>query len=195
MDVKRAVLSGQISSVNLNNKVDEWCEKMAMSGTYVHHAWFEMAAQMLDSDVVIVPLHAFPGNPCHIISAGLLGHDGYGRDVRHGKNVPLFIGKYCNMTCLKLVIVLSFNENLSLSGYFEEEKHSDGHFQSIIPYRDSVILQLLRDQGGPDVAEILELPPYSGQYITVFFLYFYHIKCLIRFLFFMYVLYSYKNYS
>ena len=70
---------------------------------------------------------------------------------------------------------LSKTPDCTLSGYFEEEKHSDGHFQSIVPYRDSVILQLLRDQGGPDVAEILELPPYSGQYITVFILYFYHV--------------------
>ena len=92
MDVKRAVVTGQISPVNLNNKVDEWCEKMARSGTFVDHTWFEMAAQILDSDVVVISLHP-TGDPCHVIPAGLLSHDGYG-EVRHGRNFPIFIGKH-----------------------------------------------------------------------------------------------------
>ena len=77
--------------------------------------------------------------------------------------------------------------NFSYLGYFEDEKHSAGHFQSIVPFRDSVILQLLRDQGGPDVAEILHFrTENSGQYISVLFLNFNYIKRLIRFFFFMY---------
>ena len=153
MDVKRAVLSGQISPVNLNNKVDEWCEKMAMSGTYVDHTWFEMAAQMLDSDVVIVPLHAFPGNPCHIISAGLLGHDGYGRDVRHGKNVPIFIGKYCSMTCLKLLIVhfqVTLKKKSILMDIFSQLYHTETlSFSNCFVIRE--VLMLLRSLSCPHI--------------------------------------------
>ena len=93
MDVRRAVNSGQMSPANLNNKVDEWCESMARKGRFVDHTWFEMAAMMLDCDVCVIPLHPLPGNPCHIIPAGILCHDEYG-EVRHGRNLPIFIGKY-----------------------------------------------------------------------------------------------------
>ena len=141
MDVRRAVISGRMSSANLNNNADEWCESMARKGRFVDHTWFEMAAEMLDCDVCVIPLHPLPSNPCHIIQAGLLDHNGYG-ELRHGRNLPIFIG------------------------YFEDDKHSAGHFQSIVPYRHSEILQLIRDQGGPDVAQILDLPNNSGQHIS-----------------------------
>ena len=171
MDVKRAVFTGQMSPANLNNKVEEWSEKMAVSGTFVDHTWFEMAAQMLDSDVVVIPLHAAEGDPCHIIPAGLLCHSGYGA-VRHGQNLPIFIGNCCNIIIVIIIIII-----IILSGYFEDDKHSDGHFQSVVPFQDSAILQQLRDQGGPDVAAILDLPQYTGQYIPVLFHNFDHIKC------------------
>ena len=47
----------------------------------------------------------------------------------------------------------------------------------MVPFRDSTILQKLRDQGGLDVASILELPQYSGQYIPVLCHKFHNIKC------------------
>ena len=90
MDMKRAVASGKICS-SLFVDVDEWVTKMSKSGVFVDHLWMEMAAQILDVDVVIVPFHRLPSGPCHIKPAGLLANSGVG-DVYHGKNLPIFIG-------------------------------------------------------------------------------------------------------
>ena len=43
------------------------------------------------------------------------------------------------------------------SGYFEEEFHNSGHYQSVVPIQDSEILRVFREGGGVDVAEMLDL--------------------------------------
>ena len=92
---------------------------------------------ILDSDIVVVSLHGNTSGPCQIIRAGLLDPRS-GFQARPGKNVPIFVG------------------------YFEDEKkHKDGHFQSIMPFRDSEILDMVKSDGGVDVAQRLNLqrPP------------------------------------
>ena len=89
IDVKRAVRSGHLAPIQLNNNPDEWCVKMARVGTFTDHTFLEMAAKMLNTDIVILPLHAIStGDPFHLISAGLLGDGG------RGKYVPIFIGNH-----------------------------------------------------------------------------------------------------
>ena len=64
-----------------------WFQDMARSGKFVDHMWFEMAAEVLERDIVLIPLHPQNnGDLFHIISAGLLSGSG------RGSNVPIFIG-------------------------------------------------------------------------------------------------------
>ena len=44
------------------------------------------------------------------------------------------------------------------AGYFEDELHGAGHYQSVVPTRDSEILQVFKEGGGVDVADMLHLP-------------------------------------
>ena len=89
MEVRRALRSGHLDPSLLNNKPDEWCRSMARRGVWVDHSFLEMAAQYLDRDIVILPLHPLPrGQLYHLISAGLLNGGGRGR------NAPCFIGNY-----------------------------------------------------------------------------------------------------
>ena len=71
-----------------------------------------------------------------LIKAGILDPRS-GLQARPGKNDPIFVG------------------------YFEDEKHKDGNFQSIMPFRDSEILDMVKSEGGVDVAQRLNLhrPP------------------------------------
>ena len=126
--MRRALDSGLIVPIQVGNDPDDWCDSMDRDGTYTDHTFFEMSAKVLDSDIVIVPLHGTPDNPCHVIRAGLLGNGGRGR------NPPIFIG------------------------YFEEVEHSAGHFQSLMPFRDGPILDIVKNDGGIDVAELNNLP-------------------------------------
>ena len=127
-EVRRALDSGIIVPIQVGNDPDDWCDSMDRDGTYTDHTFFEMSAKVLDSDIVIVHLHGTPDNPCHVIRAGLLGNGGRGR------NPPIFIG------------------------YFEEVEHSAGHFQSLMPFRDGPILDIVKNDGGIDVAELNNLP-------------------------------------
>ena len=126
--MRAALDSGIIVPIQVGNDPDDWCDSMDRDGTYTDHTFFEMSAKVLDSDIVIVPLHGTPDNPCHVIRAGLLGNGGRGR------NPPIFIG------------------------YFEEVEHSAGHFQSLMPFRDGPILDIVKNDGGIDVAELNNLP-------------------------------------
>ena len=128
-EVKKAVDDGILALVQVDNDVNDWCDRMELEGTYVDHTFIEMSARILDSDIVVVSLHG----PSHMIRAGLL--DGKSGQIRPGKNLPIFIG------------------------YFEDEKHTAGHFQSLMPFRDSDILDMVKADGGVDSAEILDLPP------------------------------------
>ena len=66
-----------------------WFQDMAKSGIYVDHMFLEMAAEVLERDIVVIPLHSQNnGDLFHVISAGLL--TGGGR----GENVPIFLGKF-----------------------------------------------------------------------------------------------------
>ncbi len=48
----------------------------------------------------------------------------------------------------------------------EEGYYRAGHFQSIVPTRPSEILTIIKEEGGFDVAEFLELVDH-GEFITV----------------------------
>ena len=99
MEVKKAIRSGQLCPSILNFKVVEWCQKMTRKGTWVDHSWLEMAAQYLDRDIVILPLHPLPGGEMyHLISAGLLSGNGRGR------NAPIFIGNYVILKVIMKII-------------------------------------------------------------------------------------------
>ena len=92
MEVRRALRSGQLCPSILNFRQDEWCRNMVKRDTWVDHSWLEMAAQYLDRDIVVIPLHTLPGGQrYHLISAGLLSGNG------RGKNPPCFIGNYSNI--------------------------------------------------------------------------------------------------
>ena len=132
-EVKKAVDDGILALVQVDNNVNDWCDRMELEGTYVDHTFIEMSARILDSDIVVVSLHGNATGPSHMIRAGLL--DGKQGQIRPGKNLPIFIG------------------------YFEDERHTDGHFQSLMPFRDSDILDMVKADGGVDAAEILDLPP------------------------------------
>ena len=130
-DVRRALDDGILALVQVGNNVDDWCERMVQDGTYVDHTFMEMSARILNSDIVVVSLHGNASGPCHVIRAGLL--DGRQGKAKPGKNVPIFVG------------------------YFDDDKHTAGHFQSIMPFRDSEILNMVNSEGGVDVAERLNL--------------------------------------
>ena len=130
-EVGRALDSGTMDPVQVGNNPDEWFESMAKDGTYVNHTFIEMAALILDSDIVVVPLHGTDSLPCHIIRAGLLSNGG------RGKNCPIFLG------------------------YFEDDRHTAGHFQSLMPFEDSAILDMVKNDDGVDVAQLLQLPARS----------------------------------
>ena len=132
-EVKKAVDDGILALVQVDNDVNDWCDRMELEGTYVDHTFIEMSARVLDSDIVVVSLHGNATGPSHMIRAGLL--DGKLGQIRPGKNLPIFIG------------------------YFEDEKHTAGHFQSLMPFRDSDILDMVKADGGIDAAEVLDLPP------------------------------------
>ena len=51
------------------------------------------------------------------------------------------------------------------SVYFEEGYYQAGHFQSIVPTRNSRILNMIKEKGGFDVAEFLEFD--NGEFYTV----------------------------
>ena len=82
--------SGRISPINFpRSKPEMWFQDMAKSGIYVDHMFLEMAAEVLERDIVVIPLHSQNnGDLFHVISAGLL--TGGGR----GENVPIFLGKF-----------------------------------------------------------------------------------------------------
>ena len=89
MEVRKAIRSGQLCPSYFNYKPDEWCQKMRKRDAWVDHSWLEMAAQYLDRDIVIIPLHTLAsGELYHLISAGLLSGQGRGR------NDPIFISNY-----------------------------------------------------------------------------------------------------
>ena len=127
--VWRALDDGSLVPLQVGNNVDDWCQRMFRDGTYVDLTFFEMSASVLDSDIAVVSLHGNASSSCHVIRAGLL--DGRHGQARSGKNFPIFVG------------------------YFKDEKHKSGHFQSITPYRDSEILDMVKNDGGFDVAEQL----------------------------------------
>ena len=52
------------------------------------------------------------------------------------------------------------------SVYFEESCYRKGHFQSIIPIRNSVTLEAIKDAGGFNVAEHYNFP-LLGEFNTV----------------------------
>ena len=84
-----------------------WFQDMARSGKFVDHMWFEMAAEVLERDIVLIPLHPQNnGDLFHIISAGLLSGSG------RGSNVPIFIG---NCQAIVLWAWLNVIQGLSLS--------------------------------------------------------------------------------
>ena len=147
-----------------------WFQDMAKSGIYVDHMFLEMAAEVLERDIVVIPLHSQNnGDLFHVISAGLL--TGGGR----GENVPIFLGKlpkfYFGILYFSEHEIVDVNQGLSIStaiylstiaGYFEDNLHTAGHFQSVTPVRDSDILRDFKMHGGVDVAEMLRLPRESG---------------------------------
>ena len=132
-EVSKAVDEGILDKIQVSNDVDEWCVRMERDGSYVDHTFIEMTARILDSDIVVVSLHGNAMGPGHVIRAGLLDGTESAR-ARPGKNVPIFIG------------------------YFEDELHTAGHFQSLMPFRDSEILDMVKSDGGVNTAEILHLP-------------------------------------
>ena len=90
MEVRKAIRSGQLCPSILNFEHEKWCQEMAKRGKWVDHSWLEMAAQYLNRDIVIIPLHPLPeGRLYHLISAGLLNGSGRGR------NAPIFIADNC----------------------------------------------------------------------------------------------------
>ena len=131
-EVKWALDVGILVPVQLGGDVGDWCDRMKRDGTYVDHTFMEMSARILDSDIIVVSLHGNASGPCHIIRAGLL--DGTPGRARSGRNFPIFLG------------------------YFEDERHTAGHFQSLTPFRRSDILDMVKADGGFDVAEHLHLP-------------------------------------
>ena len=131
-EVRKAVDDGLVALVQVGNNIGEWCDEMQRDGKYVDHTFMEMSARILDSDIVVVSLHGNATGPGHVIRAGILDGDPY--KIRPGKNMPIFIG------------------------YFEEERHTAGHFQALEPFKDSEILDMVKTDGGVDTAEKLKLP-------------------------------------
>ena len=130
--VQKAVDDGIVALVQVGNDIGKWCDEMQRDGKYVDHTFMEMSAKILDSDIVVVSLHGNASGPGHVIRAGIL--DGDTDKTRPGKNMPIFIG------------------------YFEEERHTAGHFQALEPFKDSEILDSVKTDGGVDTAEKLKLP-------------------------------------
>ena len=120
--VWRALDDGILVPLQVGNNVDDWCQRMFRDGTYVDLTFLKMSASVLDSDIAVVSLHGNASSSCHVIRAGLL--DGRHGQARSGKNFPIFVG------------------------YFKDEKHKSGHFQSITPYRDSEILDMVKSIKG-----------------------------------------------
>ena len=131
-EVRKAVDDGIVALVQVGNDIGKWCDEMQRDGKYVDHTFMEMSAKILDSDIVVVSLHGNASGPGHVIRAGIL--DGDTDKTRPGKNMPIFIG------------------------YFEEERHTAGHFQALEPFKDSEILDSVKTDGGVDTAEKLKLP-------------------------------------
>ena len=99
--------------VQVGNNADDGCDSVVKDGTYVNHTFIVMAALILDSDIVVVPLNGTDSVPCHIIRAGLLSNGG------HGTNCQIF------------------------HGYFEDDRHTARHFQPLMPFEDSVVLDMV----------------------------------------------------
>ena len=96
LEAKRAFKSGVLASIQLSPKPEMWFQDMAKSGKFVDHMWLEMAAEVLERDIVLIPLHPQDnGDIFHIISAGLLSGSG------RGSNVPIFLG---NHNCQAIVL-------------------------------------------------------------------------------------------
>ena len=120
MEVRKAIRSGQLCPSYFNYKPDEWCQKMRKRDAWVDHSWLEMAAQYLDRDIIIIPLHTLAsGELYHLISAGLLSGQGRGR------NAPIFIGNYLHAQLhLEDFVVTQFFIGMKTFTVFRKAFHS-----------------------------------------------------------------------
>lgn len=110
------------------NPVDAWCSKMMKNGEFVDNIFIQIFAEMIQSDVIIIPVHgeSAANGLCTVVKGG-------GNDTP-GSNCPIFLG------------------------FFEETKFAVPHYQAVVPYRVSSITNLILDYGGVDVKAVLNLP-------------------------------------
>ena len=65
-----------------------WFQDMARSGKFVDHMWFEMAAEVLERDIVLIPLHPQNnGDPRNKWKFEVLTSS-MDRDGRNGRTLP-----------------------------------------------------------------------------------------------------------
>ena len=137
-----------------NPCTDNYCEDMSKPSAFVDALMLNTLAQRLNHDIVLVHMHADSvdnGLYNWIFGGGQLG-DGVPANA-----CPLFLSINTQIShCLHFISV-----------YFEEGYYRAGHFQSIIPFRNSEILESIKQEGGFDVAEFLDFEDNHGEFNTV----------------------------
>ena len=123
------------------NSPQEYLENMKKPGVHADELFLRAVANVLDVDLYIIPYHPETASTQHGLYTRIAGgtfmmeesEDGGRRDV--GINAPVFLA------------------------YFEETHfNGGGHYQAIEPFRNSNVLEDVKDRFGHDVAQIMSLP-------------------------------------
>ena len=95
-------------------------------------------ANMLNRDIVVLPVHSksTENGMAHFIKGGSPMN---ANPAIPAKRLPIFLG------------------------YFEETDFQAGHYQSVLPFKDNKVLQMIVKYGGFDVARTLGLPLDEGE--------------------------------
>ena len=112
---------------------------MAKNGVFIDHAFLKGIANMLNRDIVILPVHtesASENGLAHFIKGG---NPMNANPAVPGQRLPIFLG------------------------YFEETHFKVGHYQSVLPTKNNAVLDMIVKYGGFNVASALGLPLDEGE--------------------------------
>ena len=122
----------------------DWFRRMKRNDEFVDAVFFQLAAFKLGRDIILLHVHpeSVQNGAFNWIKGGPLLSD-----ISAGAKCPMFLGK------------IMFNQNSSILyncchtsiGYYEESHYAKGHFQSVVPIRNSPVLDTILSHEGFDV--------------------------------------------
>ena len=154
--MKSALRSGKIDEAFFWPNPVGYLTNMAQDYQFVDNLFLKFFAVVTNRDIVILPLHpesaivnreftwifgkTFSQSKLFLYISPPGG--GY-NNQESGKECPLFLG------------------------YYEESHFMSPHYQSVVPTRDSTVLEMIRENDGYDVARKLGFKMLSGQFFPM----------------------------